>query len=370
MAEKDKRYYWLRLKRDFFKRHDIRIIEAMPNGKDYILFYLKLLCESVDHEGKLRFSESIPYNEDMLATITNTNVDVVRSAIKVFSELSMMEIMDDGTYFMNEVERMIGSETYWAEKKRRQKELPKLTQGCVRLNAEMVRLPDGQTRYVDEKRYGGNGMLALDLAGGKCEMCGSSESLVIHHNNGYSNDIEDLYVLCTGCHGAVHSGNSPRLIHNRGGNFPQGGGNIPPDKEKDIDIEKDTEIDKEKDKERISYQQIADMYNDTCVSFPRVTTLSDARKKSIKARMKVYTLDDFKRLFEKAEGSTFLKGGNNRNWSANFDWLIKDSNMAKVLDGNYDDKLASGSPAKNKTAQELDNFYRMAVEWAEGAEEQ
>ena len=105
----DGKYYWLKLKRDFFKRHDIRIIESMPNGKDYILFYLKLLCESVDHEGNLRFSEQIPYNEDMLATITNTNVDVVRSAIKVFTELQMMEILDDGTVYMTEVQKMIGS---------------------------------------------------------------------------------------------------------------------------------------------------------------------------------------------------------------------------------------------------------------------
>lgn len=109
MAEKDKRYYWLKLKRDFFKRHDIRIIESMPNGKDYILFYLKLLCESVDHEGGLRFSEQIPYSEEMLATITFTNVDIVRSAIKIFTQLGMMEILDDGTFFMNEVNKMIGS---------------------------------------------------------------------------------------------------------------------------------------------------------------------------------------------------------------------------------------------------------------------
>lgn len=121
MAEKDKRYYWLKLKRDFFKRHDIRIIESMPNGKDYILFYLKLLCESVDHEGKLRFSDEIPYNEDMLATITDTNVDVVRQAIKIFASLNFMELMDDGTYYMSKVSEMIGSETYWAERKRVQK---------------------------------------------------------------------------------------------------------------------------------------------------------------------------------------------------------------------------------------------------------
>lgn len=103
------RFYWLKLKRDFFKRHDIRIIESMPNGKDYILFYLKLLCESVDHEGNLRFSEQIPYNAEMLSTITNTNIDIVKSAINIFTQLEMMEILDDGTYYMNEVNKMIGS---------------------------------------------------------------------------------------------------------------------------------------------------------------------------------------------------------------------------------------------------------------------
>ena len=108
MAE-SKKYYWLKLKRDFFKRHDIRIIEEMPNGKDYILFYLKLLCESVDHNGKLRFSDAIPYNEQMLSVVTNTNIDIVRCAIKVFSELNMMDVLDDGTLYMAEVQNMIGS---------------------------------------------------------------------------------------------------------------------------------------------------------------------------------------------------------------------------------------------------------------------
>ena len=121
MAVKDKKYFWLKLKRDFFKRHDIRIIESMENGKDYILFYLKLLCESVDHEGNLRFSDQVPYSEEMLSIITNTNVDIVRSAIKIFTELGMMDLMDDGTYFMSEVNKMIGSETYWAEQKRIQR---------------------------------------------------------------------------------------------------------------------------------------------------------------------------------------------------------------------------------------------------------
>ena len=116
----NKKYYWLKLKRDFFKRHDIRIIEEMEEGKgkDYILFYLKLLVESVDHEGELRFSETIPYTDQMLSVVTNTKIDIVEAAMKVFLELGIIERFDDGTIHMKEVHRMIGSETKDAERKR------------------------------------------------------------------------------------------------------------------------------------------------------------------------------------------------------------------------------------------------------------
>ena len=114
----NKRYYWLKLKRDFFKRHDIRIIEEMPNGKDYILFYLKMLLESIDHGGHLRFNATIPYNEQMLSVITSTNIDLVRSAMRVFTQLKMVEILDDETIYMTEVQKMTGAETAWAQKKR------------------------------------------------------------------------------------------------------------------------------------------------------------------------------------------------------------------------------------------------------------
>ena len=125
-----KRYYWLKLKKDFFKRHDIKIIEEMDNGKDYILFYLKLLCESVDHEGSLRFSDAIPYSEKMLATITNTNIDIVRNAMRVFTELQMVEILDDATIFMSEVNKMIGSECDSAQRVRNLREKNRLALQC------------------------------------------------------------------------------------------------------------------------------------------------------------------------------------------------------------------------------------------------
>ena len=114
-------------------------------------------------------------------------------------------------------------------------------------------------------------------------------------------------------------------------------------------------------RENIDYQQIADMYNATCVSFPQLKVLSDKRKKAIKARLNTYTVEDFKRLFEMAESSSFLKGANNRNWSATFDWLIADGNMAKVLDGNY--KNRADSKPREETREERQ--ARLMREWEE-----
>ena len=138
MAARDnERYYWLKLHKDFFKRHDITVIENMPNGKDYVLFYLKLMLESVDHEGALRFSDTIPYSETMLASVTHTNVDVVRSALKILTELGMVEVFDDKTLFMTEVAKLLDSETYAAKRKRLQREneekgdiVPRLSPVC------------------------------------------------------------------------------------------------------------------------------------------------------------------------------------------------------------------------------------------------
>ena len=144
-----KKFYWLKLKRDFFKRHDIRIIEEMPNGKDYILFYLKLLLESIDHEGSLRFSDAIPYNEQMLSVVTNTNVDIVKSAMSLFLELNMIEVMDDQTIYMNEVERLIGSETDSAERVRRHR---LSTKNALQSNTDVTECNESVTQSKSKRK--------------------------------------------------------------------------------------------------------------------------------------------------------------------------------------------------------------------------
>ncbi len=140
-----------------------------------------------------------------------------------------------------------------------------------------------------------------------------------------------------------------------------------------LDTETDTELDtihKQKKNETkrnnilpISpYQEIVDMFNGICISYPKIKNISESRKKAIKARLNQYVPDDFRRLFEKAEASSFLKGGNNCNWSANFDWLIKDANMAKVLDGNYDDRASKGNNERDFDVYRTDVDYDALIQ--------
>ncbi len=124
------------------------------------------------------------------------------------------------------------------------------------------------------------------------------------------------------------------------------------------------------DKDNINYQLIADMYNNTCVSFPRLTKLSDARKKAIKARLNQYSIEDFQRLFQMAEESSFLKGQNDRNWSATFDWLVKDANMAKVLDGNYSSGSSKQQPERTKYNNDFSDYVQELMTGKEVAEDE
>lgn len=123
-----KKKYWLKLNKDFLKSPQIKVIKGMPNGKDYIIFYLALMLESIETVGHLRFTSLVPYNAEMLASVTDTNVDIVRSATKVFCELDLMRIFEDGTIFMPQVPEMTGKECDSAERVRLFRERQKLLQ--------------------------------------------------------------------------------------------------------------------------------------------------------------------------------------------------------------------------------------------------
>ena len=118
----DGKYYWLKLKCDFFKRHDIRIIQGMDNGREIVLFYIKLLLESIDHEGALRFSKEKPYTNGMLATLLETPLDIVELAMNTLSDFGLVKITEDKTIFLPKLASMVGFETEWARQKKEYRE--------------------------------------------------------------------------------------------------------------------------------------------------------------------------------------------------------------------------------------------------------
>ena len=118
----DGKYFWLKLKCDFFKRHDIRIIQGMDNGREIVLFYIKLLLESIDHEGALRFSEEKPYTNGMLATLLETPLDIVELAMNTLSDFGLVKITEDKTIFLPKLASMVGYETEWARQKKEYRE--------------------------------------------------------------------------------------------------------------------------------------------------------------------------------------------------------------------------------------------------------
>ena len=93
-----------------------------------------------------------------------------------------------------------------------------------------------------------------------------------------------------------------------------------------------------KDIMNVNCKEVFEAYNQICTRLPRIKSMSEARKKAVKARLNNYSLEDVKEMFKKANESDFLTGMNDKNWIANFDWLMKDTNFAKVMDGNYENR--------------------------------
>ena len=116
------------------------------------------------------------------------------------------------------------------------------------------------------------------------------------------------------------------------------------------------------EREQTNYKAVVDSYNSLCKSFPKVTKLSERRRKAIRARLKEYSLAEIEKAFALAEESEFLKGANNRNWMASFDWIISDSNLPKVLEGKYANRASpNGNSGKSQSMWGDDDFVAKVI---------
>ena len=260
----NKKYYYLKLKENFFESDTLILLESQKDGYLYSNILLKLYLRSLKNEGRLAFNNLIPYNVEMLATLTRHQVGTVEKALRMFEQLGLIEILDNGVIYMTDIQNFIGKSSSEADRQR-----------------------EYQKRITDEKQK------LLEPCKKSCKKS----------NRKTTPEIE-----------------------------------IEKEIEIETEIEKDTHMSTDVDDCAPDYQKIVSLFNQICISLPKVEKLTANRKQRIKSANKDLN-GDFEGFFRKIEASDFLTGRVG-NWSGcSFDWIFKPQNIVKIIEGNYDNKL-------------------------------
>ena len=274
-----KRYYWMKLKESFMTSDTIDYFMSQPNGANYVVLYQMLCLKTINTDGRLsrQIGEIIiPYDVEKIQRDCKWfSVDTIRVALKLYQSVGLIFEDVDGVLVLADHQNLVGSETDWAEKRRRQR---------LEENAS-ASLPPGDT------------------------------------------DGDNVPTV-------VPTENRDKRTDKR-------------DKEKRVeDVEiVDGEIDDSSPQAEVvsvncPYAKIKDLYHKICISYPKIKTIDGNRKTAVGARWRTYkSLEVFEELFTIAENTPFLKGANERNWSADFDWMMKPTNFAKILEHKYDDRV-------------------------------
>jgi predicted phage replisome organizer len=114
----NKKYYYLRLKDNFFDSDELKILESMKDGYLYSNILLKLYLRSLKSDGKLVVNDRIPYNAEMLASVTGHQVGTIKQALSMFKELGLIEILENGAIYMLDIQNFIGKGSTEADRQR------------------------------------------------------------------------------------------------------------------------------------------------------------------------------------------------------------------------------------------------------------
>ena len=114
----NKKYYYLRVKENFYDSDEMIILESMPDGFLYSNILIKLYLRSLKNNGKLMFNDRIPFNSEMLSKITRHPVAVIEKAVSIFKEMNLIDVLDNGAIFMLDIESFIGKSNTEADRKR------------------------------------------------------------------------------------------------------------------------------------------------------------------------------------------------------------------------------------------------------------
>lgn len=288
MAKENKRYYWLKFQEDFFS--SLRIKKLRKLGSDYVIIYLKMQLFSLQTSGYMEFKGIEDTFAKELALELDEDPDQVQLTLSFLQSCGLLECNDADEYFLPYVEINTGSETASTQRSRECR-ARKASQKALQCNTEAtpMQLTDSvamqhqcnteiRDKSIDKKSVSKDTLEKKDLSETSSDDC-ADETLT-----------QEL-------------------------------------KEKAEDLE---------------VEQIVNEFNRVCTELPKVQKISPQRRKKVKARLKVFDVEEIYKAFQIAKESKFLNGHNDNGWKASFDWFFEnDNNITKVLEGNYNNSSSS-----------------------------
>lgn len=290
-----KKYYWLKLKSDFFEEKYIKALRKLPQGDSLTITYLKMQLKSLRTEGVLKYEGILPDCVSELALMLDEDENVVRLTVEALIKFGVIERWDDDSLYMCAMQELIGSESSSAERVRKHRMLQNNGK-ALQCNKD-VTICNTEIEIEIEKELDKNIDTDLDI---------------------------DLKLELEG--------------------------------EKEIDT---STSQAKAEMSNCPFAEIKKLYHEICVSYPKIRAIEGSRKKAVAARWRTYkSLNTFEKVFTIAERSPFLKGDNERNWSADFDWMMNANNFSKILEHKYDDR----TPGEKKPTGAIGTLARMYEE--------
>lgn len=223
-----KRYYWLKLKNDFFQSKEIKKLRTIAGGDTYTIIYLKMMLYSLDKDGLIEYEEFEDTLAEEIALAIDERPDNVGVTLQYLLKKGLAQIVDGRDLMMTEVLALTGSETDAAERVRRMRankavaaieEKPDPKTNAERQRAFRAKKSCEAKQHIpmidndtNRKRYGGNYFLVCQRDKYRCAICDSIENLCVHHIDGYdpekpeNNSMNKMVMLCRKCHSQVHAG--------------------------------------------------------------------------------------------------------------------------------------------------------------------
>lgn len=124
-----KRFYYLKMRFDFFERPEIMMIMSMENGPAIITLFIQMIGKAANRAGYLKFSDSEPYTADIISIVFRTTKEIATAALVALQRFHLIDILDDKTIVILNINDFVGSETVWAEKKRQQRDKKRTKKG-------------------------------------------------------------------------------------------------------------------------------------------------------------------------------------------------------------------------------------------------